>query len=64
MIELGRREEALSATSEAVEIYRQKSVESAAVSRLSAGLFVEYLGPTERGPEVTTVGAGCAVPTG
>jgi hypothetical protein len=32
------------------------------ISRLSAGLFVEYLGPTEGGPDVTMVGAGYAVP--
>src|SRR3954453_10792742 len=32
------------------------------ISRLSAGLFVEYLGPTECGPDVTMVGAGYAVP--
>ncbi|MCO8274000.1 hypothetical protein M1L60_25705 [Actinoplanes sp. TRM 88003] len=28
------------------------------VSRLSAGLFVEYLGLTKSGPDVTMVGAG------
>ncbi|MEV4349825.1 SHOCT domain-containing protein [Actinoplanes sp. NPDC049596] len=32
------------------------------LSHLSAGLFVEYLGPTEGGPDVTTVGAGDAEP--
>ncbi|WP_157437235.1 hypothetical protein [Actinoplanes subtropicus] len=32
------------------------------ISRLSAGLFVEYLGPTESGLDVTMVHAGDAEP--
>jgi hypothetical protein len=32
------------------------------ISQLSAGLFVEYLGPTESGPGVTMVHAGDAEP--
>lgn len=32
------------------------------ISRLAFGLFVEYLGPTESGPDVTLVGAGSAEP--
>jgi hypothetical protein len=32
------------------------------VSRLSAGLYVEFLGPTEDGPGVTMVGVGDRVP--
>ncbi|WP_213013138.1 hypothetical protein [Paractinoplanes toevensis] len=32
------------------------------ISQLSAGLFVEYLGPTESGPDVTLVHAGDAEP--
>ncbi|MEU4563425.1 hypothetical protein AB0F72_34025 [Actinoplanes sp. NPDC023936] len=32
------------------------------VSQLSVGLFVEYLGPTESGPDVTMVHAGDAEP--
>lgn len=32
------------------------------MSRLSAGLFVEFLGPTESGADVTLVAAGSAAP--
>ncbi|MET3429770.1 hypothetical protein BJ973_008982 [Actinoplanes tereljensis] len=32
------------------------------ISRLAAGLFVEHLGPTESGPDVTMVGIGYAEP--